>query len=76
MAAVAPSRSPVIVSVAERSYWDGERLPNRIQVILDYFSLVADGEPRNRQSTAKLHQQLHVQVKHCPGQRCVAENAK
>lgn len=48
-AVLAQAGSPVEVSVAESSYRDGERLPDRIQIVLDYFSLVADGEPGNSQ---------------------------
>lgn len=36
---------PVIVSVTECSDRDGEGLPHRVQCVLHYFSLVADGEP-------------------------------
>lgn len=37
--------SPVIVSITECSNRDCKRLPNRVQVVLDHLSLVADGEP-------------------------------
>lgn len=39
--------SPVIVSITECSNRDGKRLPNRVQIVLDHLSLVADGEPGN-----------------------------
>lgn len=39
--------SPVIVSITKCSNRDGKRLPNRVQIILDHLSLVADGEPKN-----------------------------
>lgn len=40
-----PIPLPVVVSVTKRSYWDGKRLPNRVQIVLDHLSLVADCEP-------------------------------
>lgn len=36
---------PVKIPVAERSHWDGKRLPNWIEGVLHHLRLMADGEP-------------------------------
>lgn len=36
---------PVIVSIAERPHWDGERLPHWIQCVLHHLCFMADSKP-------------------------------
>lgn len=46
--------SPVVVPITERPDRDGEGLPNRVQVVLDHLSLVADGEPGDTQDMSRV----------------------
>lgn len=36
---------PVIIPIAERSHWDGKRLPHWIEGVLHDLCLMADSEP-------------------------------
>ena len=52
--------SPVIVSVAESSYWDLKCLPHRVQSVLHHLGLMADGEPEGNTHT---HTHTHISFK-------------